>query len=784
MNSGFLVALCALASAHSAAAQAGAYGNSGSILALMDRGTRLVSFHPGQPGRILSAVDVTGLASNEVLFGIDVRPSTGELLGLSSQNRLYHIDVDTGLAFAIGSFVAPLTGSNFGLDVNPVPDRVRVVNERRENLRLNPNTGALAALDPALSYWPFDVNSTALPRVVAAAYTNSFAGASSTTNYAIDSALDVLVTQGSVNGAPISPNTGLLFTVGALGIDVVDVVGFDIAPFGGAFLAAAATNGADESSLYAVNLATGAATLLGPIGGGRVRDIAVRAPRAPRVFGVTDDQRLVSFQPGTPSALLSNLPIGGLPVGETLLGIDVRPSTGELYALGASSRLYVVDPSTAQATPLGAAPFAPALSGSELAFDFNPVPDRVRVVTNAGQNLRLHPVTGAVAGTDTPVDFAPGDVNAGQPRDVVACAYTNDFAGASVTTLFAIDAGLDVLVTQGGVDGTPSPNGGQLFTRGALGVDTNEFAGFDISPLGGALASLTPVSTGFSQLYTLNPSTGAATAIGPIGVNLRIRDIAIEPPGRPLAVGVDASNQLVSFVVGRPEAPLASVAISGLLAGETIVGLDVRPSTGQLLAIGSTSRVYRLALDSGTAFALGLPFVPALSGVSFGGDVNPVPDRLRIVSDADQNLRLVPGTGTIASVDPLLTFDAGDPNSAQERTVVACAYTNNFAGARATTLYGIESNLDVLVRQGSINGAPVSANSGVLFTVGALGIDVGAECAFDISVHGGALAAILRSGQTTSELVRVDLATGQLTALGSFATGTVVRTLALVPPGL
>lgn len=777
-----LVALTSVALAASAPAQSNAYGNSGSIVALMERGTRIASFHPGQPGRILSAVNVSGLAPNEILLGIDVRPSTGELLGVSSQGRLYRVDPDSGVALAIGSFGAPLAGLHLGVDVNPVPDRVRVVSELRENLRLNPNTGALASTDAPLAYAPGDVNAAATPRVVAAAYTNAFFGASSTTNYAVDSALDVLVTQGSLGGAPVSPNTGQLFTVGALGVDVSDVAGFDVSPFGGAFLAATSPTSANESQLYAVNLATGAASALGVIGGGRVRDIAVRAPRTPRVFGLTDDQRLVSFQPGTPGFLLSDAPIGGLVAGEPLLGIDVRPATGELYALGASNRLYVIDPASAQATALP--PFSPALSGSELAFDFNPLPDRARVVTDAEQNLRLNPNDGALAGTDTPVDFAAGDVNAGQPRTIVGCAYTNDYAGASTTTLYAIDAGLDVLVSQGGLDGVPSPNGGQLFTRGPLGVDTNAFVGFDISPLGGALASLTPVSTGFSQLYTINLATGAATAIGPIGASRRIRDIAIEAPGRPVAVAVSSAQQLLTFLPGRPQAPLSSVAITGLQPGESVLAADVRPSTGQLLAVGSTSRVYRVALDTGVATAIGGPFAPGALGLSFGGDVNPVPDRVRLVSDADQNLRLVPSTGALAASDPFLMFDPGDVNALQERNVVACAYTNNFGGARTTTLFGIDRGLDVLVRQGSVNGTPLSANSGVLFTIGALGLDASADAAFDVSVHGGALAAIRRESASVSELFRIDLATGAATSIGAFAPGTVVVALAVVPPGL
>ena len=46
--------------------------------------------------------------------------------------------------------------------------------------------------------------------------------------------------------------------------------------------------------------------------------------------------------------------------------------------------------------------FAPLLDGTEFGVDFNPQVDRLRVVSNSGQNLRLHPDTGAVAAVDKP----------------------------------------------------------------------------------------------------------------------------------------------------------------------------------------------------------------------------------------------------------------------------------------------------------------------------------------------------------------------------------------------
>ena len=84
---------------------------------------------------------------------------------------------------------------------------------------------------------------------------------------------------------------------------------------------------------------------------------------------------------------------------EPALAIDLRPSTGQIYLLGSTSRLYVVNPADGVVTAVGVA-FSPALSGTTFGFDFDPV-DRIRVVSDTGQNLRLNPDTGAVVAVDT-----------------------------------------------------------------------------------------------------------------------------------------------------------------------------------------------------------------------------------------------------------------------------------------------------------------------------------------------------------------------------------------------
>ena len=228
----------------------------------------LVRFNSARANTILSTVAVTGLQGGENLLGIDFRPATGQLFGLGSTSRIYRIDTATGVATSVGTLTTPLLGTNFGVDFNPVPDRIRITSDGDQNLRANPNDGT-NVVDGVLAYAVGDVNFGQNPNVVASGYTNSFGGATSTTLYDIDSNLDILAVQNP-------PNSGTLNTTGSLGVNVTGEAGLDIAPGNNTALAALQVQGATSSSLYSINLATGAATVIGPIGGGVViRDIAI-----------------------------------------------------------------------------------------------------------------------------------------------------------------------------------------------------------------------------------------------------------------------------------------------------------------------------------------------------------------------------------------------------------------------------------------------------------------------------------------------------------------------------
>lgn len=757
----------------------------GNLVGLGGFGTRLYSFDAGSPGTILDTVDVQGLAPGDFLVGIDFRPSTGALYGVARSSRVYLIEPDTGAAAVVGGspFATPLNGRAFGVDFNPVPDRIRIVSNAEQNLRAHPDTGALAAVDTSLSYAAGDPGFGVDPAIISVAYTQNFAGSTATTLYAIDAKRDVLVTIGGLAGLP-SPNGGQLFTVGALTLNTSSLSGFDISPFGGAFIALN-TAGGGGSKIYSLNLATGAPTLLGTVGGGvRIRDIAVRPPNQPRMFAVAQGNRLVSFRPGRPDVLLADLALNGLQPGESVVGLDFRPATGGLLALGDSSRLYNVSVTTGIATAIGALPFAPALAGTSFGMDFNPTVDRVRVVSSSEQNLRLHPVTGAVAATDTPLAYVSGDAGFGVDPSVVGSAYTRNFSGSTSTTLYAIDAERDVLVTQGSLNSSPvSPNSGQLFTVGALNVDASNESGFDISSFGGAFVTATAPGASTSQLYSVNLATGASTLIGTIASS-PVGALAIEQPDVERAYALTTANQLVSFNVGDPSTALATTQIRGLEPGESVLGIDFRPATGVLTAVGSSNRLYSIDRVSGAATAIGASPFAALSGFEFGVDFNPAVDRLRVISDAEQNLRLDPNAGTLAATDAPLAYAAGDTNFGADPQAVAAAYDRNFAGTTQTTLFAIDSALDVLVTQGSLNGSPTSPNTGSLFTVGALGFDTSDLAGFDISAFGGGFAALTAPSASSSSLYLVNLTTGAATAVGTIGASTTVRDLALMPAGL
>ena len=272
--------------------------------------------------------------------------------------------------------------------------------------------------------------------------------------------------------------------------------------------------------------------------------VVAASAQAEAVVGLTTTNALVRFDSATP--INASLPInitGLVGTNEQIIGIDRRPTTGALFGLGNSGRLYTLNADTGAATFVSLLTGA-TLSGTSFGIDFNPMVDRLRVTSNAGQNLRINVDTGAVT-----VDAALN----GASTSISASAYTPNVTGASAVTLLGISASSDSLFIQN------PPNAGTMVLVGALGVDTSEVAGFDISGITGiAFASLTRAATGKSSFYTISLNTGSATLIGAFGyggntaIAAPLLDIAVTAVPEPGSYALFAAGLLaLGFVVRR-----------------------------------------------------------------------------------------------------------------------------------------------------------------------------------------------------------------------------------------
>lgn len=255
------------------------------------------------------------------------------------------------------------------------------------------------------------------------------------------------------------------------------------------------------------------------------------------IYAVDAANNLVTFGALTPGRRIGIRSITGLAAGETIVGIDFRPATDSLYAVSSASRLYTIDVAPGAAAPVGGGTFTPAIVGTSFGVGFNPQVDRLRIHTDAEQNLRVNQTASPlVVITDAPLAYAAGDVNVGRNPNIVGTAYTLSVRPAPTDTeLYAIDSDLDALVELN------LPNDGQLTTVGALGFDTSGDVGFDIAgDTDVAYATLTPAGTasGASRLYTINLRSGLASVVGTVAHPSPLRSIAVAPgaPPAPLRI--------------------------------------------------------------------------------------------------------------------------------------------------------------------------------------------------------------------------------------------------------
>ena len=363
----------------------------------------------------------------------------------------------------------------------------------------------------------------------------------------------------------------------------------------------------------------------------------IAAQTLTQFYILTEDNRIVTANSADPTQLGTPIPVNGLTVGDSLVAIDVRPQNGRLYGLGynataGSVRLYHISPTNGVAVPLGPIGSFVAtdgvtpilIAGTRFGLDFNPTVDRARVVTNTGFNFRINPNNGLLvdgnADAAAPGTQPDGNINGGTTT-VDETAYTNNAPNMTVTTQYTIDPATDRLYIQ-----NPPNNGTQTaglpITLDGAPVDFFSANGFDIPPgVDVATANAPATGTAFAalgngtsvQLHSIELSTGAATLLGtPPGIS--VRGLAVWMP-LPIANALAADGTTLQRF--RLDAPgtVASVTIAGIVAGETLVGIDGRPATGQLFGLGINQ-----ALDYGTLYLID-PQTGAATSVGTPGQI-------------------------------------------------------------------------------------------------------------------------------------------------------------------
>jgi hypothetical protein len=276
------------------------------------------------------------------------------------------------------------------------------------------------------------------------------------------------------------------------------------------------------------------------------RKVAVSEALAPvrerpeLLVAVTPGNQLITFNAAEPGKILSRVPIKGLEPAETLLALDFQVAKGQLFGLSSKGRLLKINSQTVVATAVGAPLALPP--GQTYGFNFNPTVDRIRLVSDLGHNLRVHPDTGAqVDGdanqpgiqSDGMLAYGSGDLLSNTKPRIVAVAYTYNKVNEKITTNYAIDAGAGYLVVQGSVEGASpvvSPSTGKLQAIGPLQIERFDTAALDISDVNNTAYLMTNRNTGGeSKLYEVNLGSGQAKLIGAIGGGEPIRSMAIIP---------------------------------------------------------------------------------------------------------------------------------------------------------------------------------------------------------------------------------------------------------------
>lgn len=533
--------------------------SAGDVFVLSDNNT-LSTVNRSNASQVRTSVSLSGFSTNgEQAVGMDFRPFNGNLYVLtkdaSNVGRAYTVNTSTGALTFIATLVADpaddspgnpaytgLSGTTFGVDFNPAADALRVVSNTGQNLRIFLDNDRRPSKTAGQTITDLELNGgPAGAAITGAAYTNSFDGASSTRLFDIDTVNDRLVLQAA--------NPGTLTDVAPLGFDATASNGFDIDPetnVGYAILTVGGSKGLYTIRIpdarEAVPSTTNAAAKIGDLNvAGNVVGMAVKLNTNPVVVGLNGTPTaptIFRFSVRTPNTISTPVAVTGLATGDQLLGIDVRPATGDLYGFvrnGTNGKLVIINPNTGAATAASSLTNANPTGGALVfdaaktySIDFNPAADRLRLVSSGagnGENYRINVDTGVTIreldrAAATGGDPAGGDLQPGgtTPADanfsVTQIVYTNNYSSTirptPSTEMFDIDSVNNKLLQQ------LPPNTGILTQIGTISGGLNAFAGLDaaggdngVRILAGRVGASGPYS-----LFDVNLANGAATAAG------------------------------------------------------------------------------------------------------------------------------------------------------------------------------------------------------------------------------------------------------------------------------
>lgn len=251
---------------------------------------------------------------------------------------------------------------------------------------------------------------------------------------------------------------------------------------------------------------------------------------AASLFGVTTDNKLVSFNTSSPSTFLSSVTITGLFDADgvtpnsngSILNLSARPGsapgTFQLFGIDNNANVYTIN--LGGGASLVSAGFSPA--GFNAGFAYDPFNDNF---VYAGDNAESFSISLVGAATVNP-NFTY--VGGGSPT-IFGLGIDPSFG-----TAFAIDASNDRLSTS---TNPLFPAASELTNVGSLGLNVTSFGGLVVDWDGNLFASLS-VDGITSGLYSVNTITGAATPLGGFGTGVGMATVAVPEPSSTLIGGL------------------------------------------------------------------------------------------------------------------------------------------------------------------------------------------------------------------------------------------------------